>query len=64
MNLRLTRTVISSPISHTNREGSAFRLSTIPSAAARFSGDAGLDAPSTLLLTNVVDRLLGKGRLM
>src|SRR3989442_11513561 len=61
---------------------SAFRLSTIFSAAARFSGDAGaslfvsvmgsnsvgyarratrLDAPSTLLLANVLDCLLGKG---
>src|SRR5206468_7444407 len=64
---------------------SAFRLSTISSAAARFSGDAdaslfvsvmgsnsvgyarratGLDAPSTLLLANVLDCLLGKGGLM
>jgi hypothetical protein len=64
---------------------SAFRLSTISSAAARFSGDTGaslfvsvmgsssagyarratgLDAPSTLLLANVLDCLLGKGGLM
>src|SRR5437867_13054694 len=63
---------------------SAFRLSTISSAAARFSGDAGaslfvsvmgsnsvgyarratgLDAPSRLLLANVLDCLLGKGGL-
>jgi hypothetical protein len=37
---------------------SAFRLSTISSAAARFSGDAG----ASLVLANVSS--LGKGRLM